>query len=496
VYPENSMHNLPTNIVVLITSLFFIACLSKEDTNKSEQFQKNIYEWSRPMAETFHAIQTKYFASVDPTPMITKGLSSILSSLDRHSAFIDQKAFQQMTQATQGEFCGIGVVIDAYKDPELPYLKIIDIIPTGPADTIGLRAEDLIIQINDKTLDGMTVEEATSCLKGERNTTVQLKIQRASSQELLTFTLKRDIVKEQNAIGYYLKEPNMYYLALSMFSENSVHQITELLKKSQSEKAQGLILDLRNNTGGLLSAAIDIASLFIPKGSLVISTKNRAEKVLEQYYTPRPPLFNHLLPIIILVNNYTASAAEILAGCLRYYSEKNMDSKKPSLMVFIAGTNTFGKGSVQEVIPLSNGSAIKLTTALYYLPSGESIQGVGVVPDFIIQQRPTLSKDQAWFTSHFGHEQALRNTIKQQENTVETEKEKDKKPLKPKTWQEKKEELIGTDYTVLSAIRLMQMFQLALKAYPEKMATRQAIINFLNTLYCTNDRIALSPVQV
>lgn len=488
------MHTLHRNTLILTIYLFSSIGLAKEDTSKSEQFQKNIYEWSRPMAETFHAIQTKYFTAIDPSPIITKGLSSILSSLDRHSAFIDQKAFQQMTQTTQGEFCGIGVIIDAYKDPELPYLKIIDIIPSGPADTAGLRADDLIVEIDGKTLDGVTVEEATSCLKGERNTTVQLKIQRNSSQELLPFTIKRDIVKEQNAVGYYLKEPNMYYLALTIFSEQSVHQLTDLLKKSQSEKAQGLILDLRNNTGGLLSAAIDIASLFIPKGSLVISTKNREEKILDQYYTTRPPLFNYTLPLIILVNNYTASAAEILAGCLRYYSDKNMTSKHPSLLVFIAGTTTFGKGSVQEVIPLSNGSAIKLTTALYYLPSGESIQGVGVTPDFTIQPRPALTKDQTWFTNQFGHEHALRNTIKQQEH--EQKGESKEKRAKPKTWQEKKEELIGTDYTILSAVRLMQMFQLASKAYPDKMTNRASIIKFLNTLYCTDDRISLSPVQV
>ncbi|OQA35769.1 MAG: Carboxy-terminal processing protease CtpB precursor [Candidatus Dependentiae bacterium ADurb.Bin331] len=287
----------------------------------------------------------------------------------------------------------------------------------------------------------------------------------------------------------------MYYLSLNMFTQNAIKQMEQLIKKSQQQQSKGLILDLRFNTGGLLNSVVDIAGMFLEKGSLVVETKNRDNKVIDRYVTTRTPIVDRSIPLFILVNNYTASAAEILAGVLQCYSSK--DNK---FLAFVVGTKTFGKGSVQEVIPVSNDCAIKLTIALYNLPNNFSIQGTGVTPDFEIDQKLPPSEDVKWFNRFFGRESNLKNTIKLDAKEKDKEKEqknkKDAKQNSEKSWYERKRELISSDYMILSTVRLIEMLDLVQKAYPEKTKKRADILSLLVTLFNPGDSLDIEELKM
>lgn len=473
----------------------------KQDTANSSQadFDQIIFQGIKSFAEVVHISHKKYHEPIKAelaAKAMVNATNAYISTLDPHSSFMDPESYKGIVKVTQGEFYGIGVIIDNMKEPEQEFLKIIDTIPAGPADKAGVRAEDIIVQINNDALKGMSVDEIIAKLKGERNTDVHIKIKRANNPELLSFTIKRDVVKEQDALCYFFKDHNIYYLSLRMFTENSVKQVEQLLKKCHSQNSKGLILDLRNNSGGLLNAVVDIAGLFLQKNSLVVITQERDKKI--EYTTTREPIEIGSIPVIILTNNLTASAAEILAGCLQIHSDSsknNQTTKNP--LVFLVGTKTFGKGSVQEVIPIPNDCAAKVTTALYYLPNNISIQGVGIEPDFVIEERYSPTKEMQWFNKFFGYENSLKNSIKNKDvspvndkNSLSETKEKEK------TWQEKKQEQIGTNYPILSSVRLLEMYNMAKKAYPEKVSNRKDSIAFLRKNYVTSDTLAMDEITV
>lgn len=465
----------------------------KETAPAQTDFDQVIFQWSKVLAEVLHLVKSKYHEQVNPEKAMVCAVNTLVSSLDPHSNFMDTKAYKEIIETTQGEFFGVGIIIDCMKELEQEFLKIIDTVPTGPADKAGIRADDIIVQINDDVLKGISVEEIIAKLKGKKGTQVQLKIKRGNNPELLSFTLTRDIVKEQDALCYYFKDNNCYYLSLRMFTENSVKQLEQLFKKCQSQHSKGIILDLRNNSGGLLTSVIDIAGLFLPKNSLVVTTQERAKKT--EYKTTRDPLEIGEIPVFIITNNFTASAAEILAGCLQIHSDTQALTKKSSL-VFLVGGKTFGKGSVQEVIPLSHDCAAKITTALYYLPNNASIQSVGIQPDFALEPRLSPTKEMLWFNKFFGHESSLKNAIKNKNDTDQKTPLQSTDPEKEKSWQEKKQEQIGTDYTILSTLRLLEMFTIAKKAFPEQMSTRQKSIEFLKKNYVISDTIAMEEIKI
>jgi len=485
-------HSLLITSILVLFPIVELAAVN----DKIPDFESEVYKWSKTYAESLHLIQHKYFENINPEKAIVNSLDALLQTLDPHSKFMDTKSFKEILESTQGEFCGIGVVIDNTKKDKDEALNLVDVIHTGPADKVGVRAGDKIVQINDEAIKDMAVEEIIAKLKGKRNTTVQIKVQRAGNRELLPFTISRDIVKEQNALCYYFKKHGIHYLALNLFTEKSAKQLESLLKQCLSNKSKGLILDLRNNSGGLLNSVVDISGLFLEKNSTVVVTKDRDRNIIETFNTTRPqPINIGEMPIFILTNNYTASAAEILAGVLQSYSNdfaKKSHGKNQELLVFLVGSTTFGKGSVQEVIPVSNDCAIKLTIALYYLPHDVSIQGVGIKPDFTIEQRFAPTNDMEWFTTFFGYEHTLKNSIKHEKNQDTKKKIEDKKE---KTWQEKKQEQIGSDYIILSTMRLIEMLNMAKKAYPEKVRTRPDCIKFLNNTYSTQDKIVMEEIK-
>ncbi|MEX0940506.1 MAG: S41 family peptidase [Candidatus Babeliales bacterium] len=487
--------------VIGIASIFFLLFLPQQPTADQTQspinFDKGIYEWSKTMAEAFHLVHTKHYQLTDPSKPMVNAIVAFTKSLDPHSAFLDKKSYEDIIQSTKGELCGIGIIVDNTMETDDEFLRIIDTIPTGPADKVNIKAEDKIIEIDNQPVRGMTLEEAIGKLKGKCNTTVNVKIQRSDTTRHLDFTITRDIVKEPNALCYYLKDHNAYYLCLNMFTENSIRQVEELLKKIQNQQSKGLILDLRNNSGGLLNAVVDIAGLFLDKDSLVVTTKGRDDKEIDRYATSKEPvLTNRSTPIFILVNNYTASAAEILAGCLQIHADSNKGNCHP--FVFIVGDITFGKGSVQEIIPVSNDCAMKLSIALYYLPNGQSIQGIGIIPDFAIAAKMPPSQEAMWFNNTFGRESALKNAIKlDQENANPMAKNQQKVKKDPeKSWYEKKQDIISTDYLILSTLRLLEMLDMAKKAFPEKVKTRKEAITLLERLYTPKDRVYIEEITI
>ena len=377
------------------------------------------------------------------------------------------------------------------------HLTIVDTIPEGPADTVGIQPMDKIVEINGELLEGLSTEKIISKLKGERHTVVKVKVMRENSPDLLSFDITRDIVKEQHSLSFHIKSHNISYISLSMFTDAAVKQIEALLKKSQEQNHKGLILDLRNNSGGLLTAAVDIAGLFLKKGSLVTLTKDKNAQETDRYITKRNPVIKSKLPIFVLINNYTASAGEILAGCLKIHSDLTND-----FLVFLVGTKTFGKGSVQEVIPISNNCALKITTCLYFLPDDTTIQGTGIEPDFIVERTTPPTEQIQWFTKNFGREETLDNYIKVTPNGIPLPKEKNEKN---ETIAKKKDgsrrfdrakEMLQKDNQLRDCISLINTLGTAQKYTADLVKTRADALLYLKQNHISNDELEIEEVKI
>lgn len=473
-----------------------LICLSLDAAKTStppSSFEKDIYTWSKTMAEAFHVVDKKYYQPIDVSKAMVKAINSFVA-LDPHSGALDPKSYEDLLQTTQGEFYGIGVVIHSLKEPDDEFVMIVDTIPGGPADKAEIKGGDKIIQINDELVKGMSLDEAVTKMKGKKGTTVNVKITRGTPGQLKSFTVTRDVIKEQNVTGYYFPEHNIDYLALNLFTENSVKQVEQVLKKSKAHKAKAVILDLRNNSGGRVDSVVDIAGLFLPPGSVVVRTKNEKKEILEEYKTKGEPIADTAVPIFVLVNNFTASAAEILAGVLRLYSQEHNKQ-----LVFITGTESFGKGSVQELVPLSNECALKITIGLYYFHDNSCLQKTGITPDFIIKPKLPPTAEMEWMSSHFGKERALKNALtldkKEQETSKKDHKEKPNED-EEKSWKQRRQEAISSDHQILSTIRLIEMLDLGLKAYPQQLKKRADIVNFMKKKYNTDEKLIMQEVTL
>lgn len=437
----------------------------------AQEFEQQAYKWMRTFSEALHVLRTKYYVkNVDISDAMIKSIKSLISIVP-HCDFLDPKAYESILRTTSGEFYGIGVIIGS-KNVEDAFIVIIDVLPGNPADQAGIKAGDKIIEIEGKSLTSMSADEIAALLKGERHSIVHVTVERANYPEPLSFKIKRDVIKDANALCYYIKDYNVYYFSLVLFTQQAAKQISQVLKKAEQTNARAIILDLRNNSGGLLSAAIDIVSLFVPQGSPVVTTRDRDGNTVEQYTTQKPPVTNSTIPIFVLVNNYTASASEILAGCLRLYANKLQR------LVFIVGSTTFGKGSVQEVIPASNDCAFKITTALYFLPDNTTIQGIGIIPDITINPRVAPSEHTQWINKHFGHEKSLKNYI-QPDGKKSTEATETKKN---KPWKEQRRETVMQDYLIQNTLTLINLLDLIQKAYPQAKVDRSLCVQKYNEM--------------
>ena len=482
---------------------------TKSEEPSAGDIDKQIYSWTHTFGQVLELVKNQHYQPDKIDAAYTKAMDAFLAALDPHSGLLDPKAYKLMLESTSGEFFGVGIVIDNTRKSRDRFLIVVDTIPDGPADKEGVKPMDKIFEVDGEPVEGKSTEEVIAMIKGTRGTKVNIKVMREAHQEPISVDIERDVVKEQSSLSFEIRDQNIYYLSLSMFSQNAIQQIENLLKKSKDKQYRGIILDLRNNSGGLLNAVVEIVGLFLPKGTLVVKTKDKNGKETSKEITKRPPVTNGQVPIFILINNYTASAAEILAGCLKIHSE-NSDQKKSGNehpLVFLVGSCTFGKGSVQEVKPISNDCAAKVTTSLYYLPGDVSIQGTGIAPDFPIERTLPQSEQMVWFTKHYGRENTFENYIKAPNGVItgngtcalETEKDKKEKGEKkngPTRWSERAKEMLQTDNQLRMTISLINLFNLYKDSLAEDVAaTRKDAIESMENLIVTAKSLDIVEVK-
>ena len=308
--------------------------------------------------EVLHKIEANYVDPVQPRPLLDGAIKGMLQQLDPYSQFLDEKAYANLRSVTEGVFGGIGVEVNVRDG----YPTVIAPIEGTPAWEAGLRSGDVIVEVDGKSTAGLTVEEAADRLRGPEGTEVRVKVSREGEDEDHEVTLTRRII-ERRAVPYaFVAEGGVGYLRLSAFSERTADETRDMLERLARQGAKSLVIDLRQNPGGLLPEAVAVTEAFVPRGTMVVYTHGRARSEDQRYYAaePRP---NLQWPMVVLVDGGSASASEIVAGALQ-----DLDR------ALLVGTTTFGKGSVQRVFPLRDqGAALKLTTALYYTPSGRSI---------------------------------------------------------------------------------------------------------------------------
>lgn len=356
--------------LAIMISLFFI--LSTPVTFAAEKSsQEALYDEVELLAEAITLIQSDYVSEVEPKHLIYGALKGLVESLDRHSQFLDPSSYSEMQVETKGEFGGVGLEITVSKDGMLSVVAPIDDTPAAGA---GLKPNDRVVKIDGQSTRGLSLHEAVKRLRSRSGTKVSLTILREEENRLFDVTLTRAVIKIRSIKEARMVAQRVGYIRITEFQDNTPKDLKKSLETLEQEGIDGLILDLRNNPGGLLDVAIDVAENFIPKGGLILTTKGRVKSQnLEFVSKSENPHVGY--PIVVLVNGGSASASEIVAGALK-------DHHRGILM----GTKTFGKGSVQTVIPLRDGSAIRLTTSLYYTPSGKSIHGEGLEPDVVVEE--------------------------------------------------------------------------------------------------------------
>jgi carboxyl-terminal processing protease len=336
-------------------------------------------------ANVFSAIKSSYVEPVSDQALIGDAIRGMFSELDPHSTYLDAEAFQEMENMTQGGFGGLGIEIGS----EDGRPKVISPIEDSPAAKAGIMAGDIITQIDGKATKDMSLNDAIKLMRGEPQSSVKLTIQRAGQDKPIDITIVRDLIKVQSVRGKKL-DNDLMYVRIAQFQERTAADLIRQLRTlSEGSTPRGLVLDLRNDPGGLLESAIGVTSAFVEPGKLVVSTKGRIPSSNREYFAkPMASVLSDLrgdpealrslgwlreIPIVVLVNAGSASASEIVAGALQ-------DHKRATIL----GGRSFGKGSVQSVLPLGEDSGIKLTTALYYTPQGRSIQVTGVEPDILV----------------------------------------------------------------------------------------------------------------
>jgi carboxyl-terminal processing protease len=329
-----------------------------------ESIRKNIPEDMQYMVLlqlVFNLIKDEYVIELPESKIVEKAIIGLLSSLDPHSSYLNEKTFSFLKNETDGEFGGLGIEIIA----DEPFIRIISPVDDTPAYRAGLKSGDVIVYINDECVSGLSIEETISKLRGPPKTKVKLKIKRAD-MPLFDIKIERDIIKVQSVKTEILD--NIGYVRISAFDKNAAASIKQFLNNSKDKKISGLVLDLRNNPGGLLDASIEVSNIFLDGGKIV-SIRGRTKENSKSYFASPGDLSNGM-PLVILINSGTASAPEIFAGALQSNGR-----------AIVVGNRSFGKGSVQKVIPLSEKTAIKLTVAKYFTPSGDCIQANGITPD-------------------------------------------------------------------------------------------------------------------
>ena len=352
------------NIIIILSVIisFFYNPAHSQNLDK-------LYEKIDLFSEVLEKINNEYVDEIDQSEVMDSAINGVLQSLDPYSAYMNPEIYEEMQTETSGEFGGLGIEVTM----EAGVVKIITPIDDTPASRAGVKAGDYIVRINGEQVRGKTLMEAVNLMRGPVNTSIEITIRRKGLKKAKIFKIKREII-EIKSVASKLIEKEIGYLRLRAFNENSSNQLKkEISKLEKKENLLGYIFDLRNNPGGLLSQAIQISDFFLDDGEIV-STRGRKNRENRKFFAKKGDKINGK-PLIVLINNGSASASEIVAGALQ-------DQKRAILL----GEATFGKGSVQSIIPLKNKGAIRLTISKYYLPSGKSISEIGVSPDIMVEE--------------------------------------------------------------------------------------------------------------
>ena len=372
----------------------------------------------RNLSNVFGQIKRDYVESVEDKRLLTDAIKGMVSGLDPHSSYLDKKDFAEMQEHTQGKFAGLGIEITS----EDGVVKILNPIEDTPAAKAGLLSGDLITRLDDKPVRGMTLDQAVRRMRGEPGTKITLTIFRKSEDRTFPITITRAEIKVQSVKAKFV-EPGIAYVRITSFQERTIPDLAKKLNELAGENPQlkGLVLDLRNNGGGLLQGAVGVSAAFLPTDTLIVSTKGQTEEAKQVFKSTfdnyrlsenndalaqLSPIFKKV-PLVVLVNAFSASASEIVAGALQ-------DHKRATII----GKTTFGKGSVQTVRPLSADSALKLTTAYYYTPTGKSIQAFGIKPDIAVDQNAEGDPDDVLITREIDSEKHLKNKQSSEEKLI------------------------------------------------------------------------------
>ncbi len=339
--------------------------------NSSVYSKNDLYEKIDLFGEVLENIKKDYVDDVDQAEMIDSAINGVLQSLDPYSAYMSPELFKEMQTDTKGEFGGLGIEIGM----EAGVVKVISPIDDTPASEAGIKAGDYIVKIGNEQVQGKSLLEAVKMMRGPVGTSIDLTVRRKNVKKPIEFKIVRKIIEVKSVSSKIIgSDENLGYIRLKSFNENSDKQFLSSLKKfEKNTRIKGYVFDLRNNPGGLLTQAINITDFFLNDGEIV-STKGRKISETRKFFARRGDEINGK-PIVVLINNGSASASEIFAGALK-------DHKR----AVILGENSYGKGSVQSIIPLGNGGGMRITISKYYLPSGKSISEVGVTPDILVEE--------------------------------------------------------------------------------------------------------------
>jgi carboxyl-terminal processing protease len=353
---------LPRRLIATLSTLVLLALpLSSVASNGDDDLP---VEDIQIFAEVFERIKRAYVEEVEDSTLLRNAMRGMLRELDPHSAYLDQEEFQSLRESTEGEFGGVGIEV-GLEDGQLTVITPID---DTPASRAGLQARDVILRIDDTPTDRLSLQDAVDLMRGDSGSDIQLTIMRQGEETPRTVTLTREIIRTQS-VRSELLEPGYGYLRVSQFQSRTGDQVRSAIGDLENDGAlKGLVLDLRNNPGGVLQAAVAVADAFLDEG-LIVYTEGRLPDSAMRFSASRETAASEV-PLVVLINGGSASAAEIVAGALQ-------DQRRGVVM----GTESFGKGSVQQIMPLGNGEGLKLTTALYFTPGGRSIQAQGIEPD-------------------------------------------------------------------------------------------------------------------
>ncbi len=396
--------------LLLFAFLTLIILLGPYGDSRVSAIDRNTYRNLKTFSEVLDMVEKNYVEPVENDKLMQGAINGMIKSLDPHSSFMTADMYKELEVETRGSFGGLGIEITILKD----VLTVVSPIEDTPAYIAGIKAGDQIIRIDGKTTKDITIMEAVKKLRGPKDTNVTITIMREGMTKPKDFVITRSIIKIKS-VKSKLYEGQIGYIRIASFQERTVDDVKKTLKEieAKAHPLKGIVIDMRNNPGGLLNQSIEVSDLFLKSG-IIVSTRGRS-KNMESKAMAKDDGDEPTCPIVVLVNEGTASAAEIVSGALQ-------DNGR----AVILGTQTFGKGSVQTVIPLEDGAALKLTTAKYYTPKGRSIQAEGITPDIVVKLiRPAEEKNGA-------EEQLMRIRERDLQGHIKSTKELESKPEDPK----------------------------------------------------------------